>query len=323
MDAHRATHRRVAIGVVLTAALLAAAAVIFFLDDIRRAQAPKYEIAVLFAEATDLREGGAVRVAGHTVGTVRKVKLVDRPTDVPERVVATIELPVEVRPHVRRRSRIRLIRQGIAGDAIVAIEPGPRDAPPLDPGDTLVADRPVRDDRLARAARDVLQAWDSLAASATALRGAAESAEPGLGRAIDRLGETGDEFERLRERYRTGPLGAMIRDPSWREAVERLRRASTAIRRAFDGVDAAVGDAPGGAVTARAGEVGRAIVRMVGRADSLRARLERLEERMRMQGGPAARLATDTALQAALRRARAQLDSLVVEARANPLRFVF
>lgn len=322
MDAHRATRRRIAVGAALTAALLAVAAVIFFLDEIRQATASTYEIVVLFAEAQDLREGGVVRVAGNTVGTVTEVEMTDRPTGSPGRVVAHVELPVAVREHVRRGSLVRLVRQGLAGDAIVEIEPGPRDAPPLQPGDTLVAARPAGVDRLASVAGGVVRAWDSLATSITALRGAADDFGPEAGRAIDRLGEAGDELERLRERYRTGPLAAMIRDSSWREAVERLRRASVAVRRTFDR-DGGLPDAPGDALSEQGREVGRAMARMVGRADSLRARLARLEERVRRQGGLPAMLATDTALQAALRGVQAQLDSLVAEARANPTRFVF
>ncbi|MFW6080204.1 MAG: MlaD family protein, partial [Gemmatimonadota bacterium] len=201
MDSPRATGRRTTTGAVLVGALAAAAALIFLLDDLRRLTAERYEIAVALPEAHDLRSGGEVRVAGQAVGAVRAIEVAPRPTG-PARVVATVELAAAVRPHVRRHSRARLVQPGLGGATLIEIDPGPRDSPPLRPGDTLVAAPPPDGDRLARGARALLAAWDTLDVSLRALRTRLDTAAVEPARTIEGLDAVRTELDRLARRYR-------------------------------------------------------------------------------------------------------------------------
>jgi hypothetical protein len=58
-------------------------------------------------------------------------------------------------------------------------------------------------------------------------------------------------------------------------------------------------------------------------AARLQASLAALDSVMRLQGGTADRLLRDSALVRAIGAARAELDSLIADAKRNPLRYVF
>jgi phospholipid/cholesterol/gamma-HCH transport system substrate-binding protein len=92
-------------------------------------------IVVVLPRADGVREGASVTYAGLLVGRVERLRIVDG------RVLASIELDRDD-AEVRMADTIRLRTLGLLGDKVLDITPGPRAAPLLRGGDTLVALRP-------------------------------------------------------------------------------------------------------------------------------------------------------------------------------------
>jgi phospholipid/cholesterol/gamma-HCH transport system substrate-binding protein len=118
----------------------------------------------LYAEFRDvqgLTAGAPVRVAGVRAGTVGEVRLeADR-----------VRVRLDLRPGIEIRSGAvaRLDFQALSGTRFVAIDPGPVEAPPLEPGARLRTEEPAgisrMVDRLAEVAESVRSLADSLNAN--------------------------------------------------------------------------------------------------------------------------------------------------------------
>lgn len=316
MDARRTRRRRVGIGAAIIAALVAGALVIFFLDDMRQATRTTYEVAAVFPTAGELRAGADVRIAGETVGRVVDVGFLPGAVDTAGPVVAVLELPAERRELIRRGSRVRMREEGLAGQAVIDIMPGPADAPALSAGDTLVATAGPDAGRVARRARIVVGRLDSVLADARVIRRRATGTD--VVPLLDRARALGDELDRFEAAYPRGSLGLALQDTAWQASLRRVRRN-------LDELDAAVRARTrmlAGTDTLGA-RLGRGLRRVNRRVALLRRRIAELGELMAASGGLLPRLARDTALQAALQRVRVQVDSLVAETRSDPLRYIF
>lgn len=317
MSDGRPTHRRIAAGAALSLVLLVAATLVFFLDDIARATEQTYDLIGLFPTATSLREGAPIRVAGHPVGRIESIEIVPATRDA-NRVAVTMELPRRVAPVIRRDSRLRFVREGIADSRVIDIVPGPPARPPLRAGDTLVFVPPPDRDRVARRAGAVALDIDSLLTSARSLSRAMEPSR----RAVRDIGRAATvaqrEFERLRRTAEGGSLVALARDTTWRASLARLGRAADEVARAVQRMDGLSGELGREATAFRT-----ALDRTLRRARTLSTRIERLERLLAAPRGFPSRMARDTALDAALRGIGAQIDSLAAEARSRPWRFFF
>jgi hypothetical protein len=110
------------------------------------------------------------------------------------------------------------------------------------------------------------------------------------------------------------PASALLRDPAFDAALRRTREHAEELPRL---IERARGSAGGAA------DVGAALARLQARADTLADRLAEAGAALDNPNGTLARMQQDSALVRAIHAARAELDSLVADARRNPLRYVF
>jgi len=313
MSTYRDQDRRAIAGTLLILGLAAVGLAIFYLDVIQRALRPTYSVHVLLPDAPGIRPGTPVTVAGIEAGRVTRVALAPVNSDSLAKAVLTLELGTAVRPQVRRDSDVRLRQTRLLGDPIVDVVPGSLAAGALPPGDTLRGrHRPDPAAALARA-RDLGAAFDSLRGPAQRLAAAWQATQPAAVAAARRLSAAQAELRSLGAAYRTGPLAARLQDQEWRAAIGRTRTAAAELRSLFRR----------GAGLREAAVLGPELARLAARADTLSREFHRLEAALTTPGGVPAPLGRDTALARALRAARAELDSLIVETRRNPLRFFF
>ena len=294
---------------------VAAALAIFFSDRISHLGEDTFEIVAVFPEATRLRQDGAVWVAGNAVGRIRSVGFMPASRDTTKRLAVVLAIPEEIRPLLTRDAQPILRTPRLFADQVVDILPGDRSAPALQPGDTLLGWSPPTMIGLMERAKSLRIAADSLMESAFELNrlGERHAAEPAFQRVQRNLVLVRREFEVLSRGAGDGSLQAFLQDREGRAALGRVRESMVAIQEGFARLRG----------SGAAGAPAAAYRQLMRHTAELQTQLAGLEALAATPNGTASRLAGDSALAVAVRGVQAQMDSLMMEARSNPFRFVF
>jgi ABC-type transporter Mla subunit MlaD len=310
---HRRHGLRTLQGGAIIGALVALATTIFLLDDIIARLRSPYDLVAVLPEAPRLAAGSRVWVAGNDVGVIRSVALLPARADGTPRVAIGLQLPGRVRDQVRQDSHVRITAVNQMGAPVIDITPGSGRAARLAPGDTLRAvSRVDRGVVLARAAR-FRASLDSAAVEMRALQGPAARRLAGLEQAGRQLAAAGLAYR------------ALQRDLEASTLFDGLSSGELSALLAHGGAQLGTMLTVMQQVSERARDSGLSgnAAALSARAASLQRSLSELHAALREQGGTADRLARDSALVKALTAARAELDSLLADARRNPLRYVF
>ncbi|HKW93565.1 MAG TPA: MlaD family protein [Methylomirabilota bacterium] len=152
---------QVRIGAFILSGLLVFVSIIYLLGAQGRYFERKYDLVAEFNEVGGLIEGATVRLAGVQIGRVTSVALSEKPGG---KVRVTLTIARRFSERIRRDSEARIATQGLLGDKIVEITLGSASAPPLQPGDTLVASEPFEMQQMFKAGAETLQTVRELAA---------------------------------------------------------------------------------------------------------------------------------------------------------------
>lgn len=306
--------RRAIGGTLLIAALIGAAVLIFFLDDMLDALERRYEVVAIVEEAAGLVDGSPVWVGGKAVGTVTKLGFLPSGTDTTARVAVTLELPHGVRSQVRTDSRAHLTSATPISARAVNLTPGSEAARVLEPGDTLRAEAsPTAAELTSRAAGvrsglgAALEELQELAPAARVRFEQTRVALQGIDLALA-------EARQMQSDLQANPGLSLLRDPAFAASLDRARAHAAELPVVMAQLRAR---------SAETREAAAAFARLQARADSLSRGLDAAAALLETPGGSALRFQQDSALIRALDDARTELDSLIAEARRNPLRFVF
>jgi phospholipid/cholesterol/gamma-HCH transport system substrate-binding protein len=151
---------QVRIGAFILSGLIVFVAIIYLLGAQARYFERKYDLVAEFNEVGGLIEGATVRLAGVQIGRVTSVALSEKPGG---KVRVTLTIARRFSERIRRDSEARIATQGLLGDKIVEITLGSASAPPLQPGDTLVASEPFDMQQMFKAGAETLQTVRELA----------------------------------------------------------------------------------------------------------------------------------------------------------------
>lgn len=305
--------RRALIGALLILGLLAIAVTIFLLDDIQEAFTDTYSIVGVFGHEAAVAPGTPVWLAGQPAGKVVRVDRLPPDSDPRRLLAATLRLPSEHRALIRRDSELDIATPRIVSDPIVNLMPGSPASPVLRPGDTLYAHSATSLDSVAARARLLLGSLDSLRVEGQALALRLRGREPHIRQMIHTLGHARTELDAFLATYRDGPLGQFMANASARQAISRV----------YAAVEEIMALARDRAERLRDPESIAAFERLGERAAELHNEIERLQSALEEPRGSLRRWEKDPALRDAIVAVRAQLDSLIAEARANPWRFIF
>jgi ABC-type transporter Mla subunit MlaD len=306
--------RRVILGSLLTAALIAGAFLVFFLDSILNSFRSEYTVIAVVDEAANMAAGSPVWIAGSEVGEVETVAFLASGADSLSRVALTLLLPRDVQAQVRADSRVRLTSKGFMSVRVVDIVPGTAAAPVLGVGDTLRQDVRLTPAELTAQAALVKADFDSVMLTVNALRPVVNARLLQTQRAFGGLELAMAEGRRMQSDMDANEGLAVLQSPEFAATLQRARTTAGEIPRLLSAFTAQTG---------RAGEVGAALARLQRRADSLSVQLAAATAALENPNGSLARFQRDSALVRAIGKARADLDSLIAEAKRNPLRFVF
>lgn len=302
------------LGAGLIALLLVVAALIFMLETIAERLRSTYTVTAILAEAPRLTTGSRVWVSGRDVGSVREIRILPVIDDSLPAIAALLEIPTSVREHVRRDSRIRITSERMIGEPVIDILAGSPALPALAPGDTLrQAARPPDAAALLDRTRVVGAALDSALAGLTALRAPLQERMAAYGRVQVQLAAAQREYATLMDDVRASPTLALLGRGDVQASVARSRETLAQLTAALTRIRE----------RARTSGAEPNLRAAAASATRLQASLAALDSVMRIQGGTADRLMRDSALVRAIGAARAELDSLMADAKRNPLRYVF
>lgn len=208
--------RQAKVGVFVLVGLACMAAIVFMIGDNRMLFDTKVEFSAYFENVQGLQGGSTIRMGGVDVGTVRRVRYSDDPSE--PRIEVRLGIVRREAPRVLRDSEARVVGKGMLGDKMVIISSGTPGSPPAAPGQVLRT-RPSEDlanmlgrldaisgkteglvDNLQRATAPLAEAelQESLRGSVAALQVVLTSLATGEGYAT-RLLRDGAEAQRLSE----------------------------------------------------------------------------------------------------------------------------
>jgi phospholipid/cholesterol/gamma-HCH transport system substrate-binding protein len=125
------------VGTLIIAALAIVIIAVVKLGEAASLFAERYELVTLLGNASGLREGGSVTVAGQLAGTVEHIELLPPDGDTTRNLRVIMELDESLRQQVRQDSRVKLKSLGLLGDKVLDISPGTPRYAALSAGDTV------------------------------------------------------------------------------------------------------------------------------------------------------------------------------------------
>jgi phospholipid/cholesterol/gamma-HCH transport system substrate-binding protein len=276
----------------------------------------RYQLVAFVPNASGLRQGGSVTVAGQLVGTVREVAFLPVDSDTTRNLRLVLDVEETVAEQIRADSKARLRTQGLLGDKVFDISPGTLRYSRLKAGDTIPIAPSLDYDQIVQQASGAVGDVVGLTKDLRQVSGGIARGEGTVGQLVtnralyDQLTGTLDQTNRLIARMQSpnGTVGRLLDDP---QLYRNLVRVTASV------------DSLTTAVSRSQGTVGKLLtddslyVRLVGvasGADSLTKLLTR-------GNGLAARLLTDQESYDRLNKTLGELNEILVDVRRNPGRY--
>jgi phospholipid/cholesterol/gamma-HCH transport system substrate-binding protein len=273
----------------------------------------RYELVALLANASGLREGGSVTVAGQLSGIVKTIEFLPADGDTSQNLKVTVDVDERIREQIRSDSRVKVRTMGLLGDKILDISPGTVPNAILEPGDTLEVEPSLDYEQVLAQAAGAVGDMVQLTADLRSITGGLVRGEGTMGQLLsnrtlyDELAGTLTQTNSLlmRLQHPSGTFGRMLDDPALYERLVRLTGALDTLTRSMASSE---------------GTLGKLM-----RDDTLYVRLTSIAAsadsalRLMTQGqGFAARMLNDQALYDRLNKTLTDLSAILEDVRANP-----
>jgi ABC-type transporter Mla subunit MlaD len=305
----RQTRRRLVVGGVLASAVVLLLLATIFARQFLTRQAPTRPLVVLFPQGADFRAGSPVLLAGHPVGVVHAIDFVAPTDEADAHLALRVAIDTTYWDFLRADSEAsaetpRLLQRIV----VLQILPGSAASRQLQPGDTLRARPPVTLDDLADRAREIGPGLGSLLADGRTLERTVTGRRTDLRWLENELERAKAELDLLSTNVRGGPLYRLMNDPATRDRLDRIRASAEEIA---------------SAVADRRMSFQPAAKRLARQVELVIAGISEIEALIDKPRGFATRAKDDVAIQRAIERLRAQIDSLVNQLRRQPFRSMF
>ena len=126
------------VGVLILVALLILAVAIVKLGQAGNLFGKRYRLVSFVSNASGLRVGGPVTVAGQLAGSVKDVQFLPPNNDTTRKLILIVEVDRKLQEQVRKDSRAKIKTQGLLGDKVFDISVGTPRYPALHDGDTIL-----------------------------------------------------------------------------------------------------------------------------------------------------------------------------------------
>jgi phospholipid/cholesterol/gamma-HCH transport system substrate-binding protein len=273
----------------------------------------RYELVALLPNASGLREGGSVTVAGQLSGIVETIEFMPADGDTTQNLKVTVKVDERVREQIRSDSRAKLRTMGLLGDKTLDISPGTVPNAVLEPGDTLEVAASLDYEQVLAQAAGAVGDMVQLTADLRSITGGLVRGEGTMGQLLsnrtlyDELTETITQTNTLltRMQQRQGTFGRLLDDPALYDRMVRLTGSLDTLTRTIASAE---------------GTLGKLM-----RDDTLHVRLTSIlagaDSALRLMThgqGFAARMLSDQALYDRLNKTLTDLSAILEDVRANP-----
>jgi phospholipid/cholesterol/gamma-HCH transport system substrate-binding protein len=304
------------VGVLILVALVILAFAIVKLGQQGNLFGKRYRLIAFVANATGLRVGGGVTVAGQLAGAIKAIEFLPPDADTTRNLRISVEVDRKVSDQVRRDSRARIRTQGVLGDKVFDISPGTPPNRELREGDTLAVDASIDFEGVVQQASGAINDVLALTGDLKKVTGGITRGEGTLGQMVtnralyDQLNATLAQTSSLMARLENprGTIGRMLNDPALYYSLNRtIASADTVIAQISSGK----------------GSVGKLLrddtlyvhlVSIVARADSLVGV-------MSSGTGTMSKLFSDQQLYDQLVKTVSELNRVLVDVRRDPQRY--
>ncbi len=276
----------------------------------------QYQLVAFVPNASGLRVGGTVAVAGQVVGTVENIAFLPPDADTTRNLKLTVKVDESVRDQIRGDSRARLRTQGLLGDKVFDISPGTPKFAPLRANDTIPIAPSLDYDQIVQQASGAVGDVVTLTRDLRTVTGGIARGEGTVGQLVtnralyDQLTGTLQRTNTLIERMqnRNGTVGRLLDDPQLYRNLVRVTGSVDSLTRQLDGSQGTVGR------LLRDDSLYVRMVSVAGGADSLVKLLTR-------GNGLAARLLTDQQSYDQLNKTLTELNTILEDVRRNPQKY--
>jgi phospholipid/cholesterol/gamma-HCH transport system substrate-binding protein len=209
------------VGVVILAAIGILTVAVLRLGDAAHLFARRYTLVAILPNASGLRVGGGVQIAGQLSGTVRAIDFLPVDNDTTRNLRVELEIDEVAQQQVRADSRARLRTLGLLGDKVIDITPGTQRYNVLRAGDTLRLAQSLDYDAVLQQASGAVGDLVQLTADLRTITGGVVRGEGTLGQIVtdrslyDELTGTLQRSNQLIARLQNpnGTVGRLLDDP--------------------------------------------------------------------------------------------------------------
>jgi len=304
------------VGVLILVALLILGVAIVKLGQTGNLFGKRYRLVAFISNASGLKLGGPVTVAGQLSGSIKDIQFLPPDVDTTKNLKLIVEVSREVTEQVRRDSRGRIRTQGVLGDKVFDISPGTPANRVLHEGDTIAVDPSTDFETVVQQASGAISSVVGLTNDLKKVTGSVTRGEGTLGQLVtnrslyDQLNGTLAATNSLMSRLENprGTIGRLLNDPALYYSLNRtIASADTIIRQ----------------ISTSNGTVGRLLrddtlyvhlVNVVTKADSL-------VSGMSSGNGTMHKLFTDQQLYDELVKTVTELNKVLVDVRRDPRRY--
>lgn len=132
-DSHKhVTWAKLRVGIVITLGLAVIFFAILFAESIVRLFTPQATVYAEFSDVKGLRSGAPVWFSGVQIGSVKSLRF-----EKGEKITAALGIDKSALSYLKKDSVSSILTMGLLGDKYVEMSPGSREAPSLQPGDTI------------------------------------------------------------------------------------------------------------------------------------------------------------------------------------------
>lgn len=304
------------VGALIIIALLITGVAVLKLGQQGNIFAKRYTLTSFLGNASGLRVGGGVTVAGQLAGNIKAIEFLPPDTDTLRNVRLILEVNQELSAQVRKDSRAKIKTLGLLGDKVFDISPGTPSFRPLREGDTLIIVPSIDYEAVVQQASGAITEVVGLTADIKKMTGGISRGEGTIGQLVtnrqlyDQINNTLAHTSALMTKLENprGTVGKLLNDPALYNSVNRT----------LNSVDTLIAQIGSGD-----GTVGKLLkddslyVQLVSIASTTDALVKNLSQ----GNGTIQKLFTDQQLYDQLVKAVTELNAVLVDVRRDPRRY--
>jgi phospholipid/cholesterol/gamma-HCH transport system substrate-binding protein len=304
------------VGVVILVALLILAFAMIRIGQAGNLFGKRYQLVSYIPNASGLRIGGPVTVAGQVAGSIKDIQFLPPDQDTLRNLRLLLEVDRKLIPQVRSDSRAKIATMGLLGDKVVDISVGTPRFRPLRDGDTLIVIPSTDYEAVVKQASGAINEVVGLTRDLKKVTAGITRGEGTLGQLVtnrqlyDQLNSTLARTSALMARLENprGTIGRLLDDPQLYYSLNRtIASADTVIKQITSGNGTA-------GKLLRDDTLYNHLVSVVTRADSLVGSMSN-------GNGTMQKLFTDQQLYDQLVKTVTELNNVLIDVRRNPNRY--